>query len=119
MSASLSELQILQLHLEEHFNPGDPVELLVELRREPTPEERDTMARHMAEHRLPIRLPEVLTGPWPITLRLVFRRPPRGGTIQPLAQLLGHILEPLGWKGVSFKRTLAGEGPITIGTEGA
>lgn len=103
MIAEPSELTTLQWSLEEHFEPGQPVELLVRLSREIHPVDLEVISQVLTEGGLQLlSAPAPRWSPWPNTLRLYFTRPQRQDLSSPLATLLGKVLEPLGWETVSY-----------------
>lgn len=93
--------ETLQLTVQEHFNPGQPVELLVGL---PTDLSNQEVRRVEAElHQQGLRSSvEIGSGPWPTTLRFRFLRParPRGVAVWPLAVLLIGAIGAVGVTGI-------------------
>lgn len=98
-----TSLQSLQLQLEEHFNSGQPVELVLGIVRPLSDSELAQVEEELRRGGLELLAPvEVGIAPWPNTLRLAFRRPvqTRGYGILPLAVLLIAAIGAVGVGGV-------------------
>lgn len=61
----------------EHFNPGDKVDLRLSLPRSLDASELQYVADELDSHGVDLRFVQMLSSPYPNTLRIVFARPPR------------------------------------------
>lgn len=94
-------LETLQLTVQEHFNPGQPIELLVGLPTDLSDQEVGRVKAELRQQGLPSSV-EIGSGPWPTTLRFRFLRParPRGVAVLPLAILIIGALGAVGVAGI-------------------
>lgn len=61
----------------EHFNPGDRVDLYLSLPRSLSDSETQYVADALYDYGVDVQFTEMLTAPYPSTLRIVFTRPSR------------------------------------------
>lgn len=93
----------LQRTMEEHFNPGRPVEILLGLPVDLSSTQLDLLNAELRSQGVPLLSPaQIGSGPWPITLRLAVRRPQRsrGTGLLPLAVLIIGALGAVGVTGL-------------------
>ncbi len=102
-----SNMEHLQAHIEEHFNVGDKVELILGMPAPLTAEEVSAFQSELAAQGLPLTAPVQFgsTDDWKNAVRVEFRRPSfKGVGALPLAVLLVlaagavGVVGILGWK---------------------
>jgi len=88
----------LQAFLDEHFDPGTPIAVLIGLENDIDQGRLDTFKRQLTSAGLVVQIEFGETPEWPKALRLRFKKLSRkaGRLSKPLAELLAEVLSEAG-----------------------
>ena len=98
----MNDLDALQLLVEEHFDPGEPVEVLIGVPEEVSQDKAQEMQRYMNERGLDAKVAFGSSVDWPNTIRLEFTRPQNRRVEAKFLPLALLVIGALGVAGVGL-----------------